>query len=120
MWTPSSPLSRKFRKIRDDFDDDGQLDSSSSRIFRNFRKIRDDFDDDGQLDSIAPAARSNPTARRRRNHLEFFGIFMTKVTGTETVHTLDGTRVIDCCQPNLAIYNGSLSLYVSIPKNLVL
>ena len=38
---------------------------------------RDDFDDDGQLDSIAPLARSNPTARHRRNHLQFF---MTKMS----------------------------------------
>ena len=41
-----------------------------------FWKIRDDFDPDGQLDSIAPPARSNPTARRGRNHLKFFKIFM--------------------------------------------
>ena len=41
----------------------------------NFGKIRGDFDADGQLDSIAPPARSNPTARRRRNHLEFFRNF---------------------------------------------
>ena len=67
VWTPSSLLSWKFRKIRDD------------------------FDDDGQLDSIAPPARSNPTARRRRNHLEFFEICMTKVTRV-SVHTLDGTE----------------------------
>ena len=40
-----------------------------------FWKIRDDFDPDGQLDSIAPEARSNPTARRGRNHLEFVKIF---------------------------------------------
>ena len=41
--------------------------------------FRDDFDVDGQLDSIAPEARSNPTARRRRNHLEFFKIVQTTV-----------------------------------------
>ena len=46
-----------------------------------FWKIRDDFNPDGQLDSIAPPARSNPTARRGWNHLEFFKIFMQ--TGTE-------------------------------------
>ena len=44
-----------------------------------FWKIRDDFDVDGQ--SMGPPARSNATARRGRNHLEFFKIFMQ--TGTE-------------------------------------
>ena len=46
-----------------------------------FWKIQDNFDLDGQLDSIAPEARSNPTARRGRNYLEFFKIFMN--IGTE-------------------------------------
>ena len=46
-----------------------------------FWQIRDDFDPDGQLDSIAPETRSNPTAHRDRNHLEFVKIFMQ--TGTE-------------------------------------
>ena len=41
-----------------------------------FWKIRDDFDPDGQLNSIAPKARSYSTARRGRNYLEFFKIFM--------------------------------------------
>ena len=50
-----------------------------------FWKIRDDFDVDGQLDSIAPPARSNPTARRRRNHLEFFKIFMNIVSRCRNV-----------------------------------
>ena len=46
----------------------------------NFGKIQDVFDPDGQLDSIAPPARSNPTARQGRKHLEFFKIFMSNVT----------------------------------------
>ena len=50
MWTPSSLLSC------------------------NFYKLRDDFDDHGQLDSIAPKAPS--TVPRGRNYLEFFKIFM--------------------------------------------
>ena len=51
-------------------------------------KLRDDFDDDGQLDSTAPkarSARSNPTARRRRNHLEVCKSCMTKVTRMSTL-----------------------------------
>ena len=36
------------------------------------------------------SARSNPTARRGRNHLEFFKIFMH--TWGEAVRTLDGTE----------------------------
>ena len=44
-------------------------------------KIRDDFDPDWQLELMGPPARSNPTARRGWNHLEFFKIFMQ--TGTE-------------------------------------
>ena len=60
----------------------------------NFWKIRDDFDVDGQLDSNAPPARSNPTARRRRNHLQFFKIFMN--IGTElSIHSRLG-HSIDC------------------------
>ena len=49
---------------------------------------------DGQLDSTAPTVpseRSNPTARRRRNHLEVCEKFHDK--GDEGVHTLDGTGV---------------------------
>ena len=46
-----------------------------------FWKIQHNFDPDGQLDSIAPEARSNPTARRGQNYLEFFKIFMD--IGTE-------------------------------------
>ena len=49
-----------------------------------FWKIRHVFDPDGQLDSIAPA-RSNPTARRGRKHVEFFKIFMSKVTGLSAI-----------------------------------
>ena len=49
----------------------------------NFCRLRDDFDD-GQLDSIALEARSNPTARRRRNHLEVCKSCMTKVTRVST------------------------------------
>ena len=73
VWTPSSPLSCNFRRLRDDFDDDGAVGfDCASLSYRqdDFAKIRDNFDVDGQLHSIAPA-RSNPTARRRRNHLEF-------------------------------------------------
>ena len=51
-------------------------------------KLRDDFDDDdGQLNLTAPSARSNPTARRRRNHLAKF-----HDKADEGVHTLDGTE----------------------------
>ena len=39
-----------------------------------FWKIQDNFDTDGQL--MGPLSRSNPTARRGRNNLEFFKIFM--------------------------------------------
>ena len=48
-------------------------------LHENFEKIQNNFDPDGQLDSIAPEAPS--TARRGRNHLEFFKIFMQ--TGAE-------------------------------------
>ena len=48
-------------------------------------KMRDDFDLNGQLDSIAPLARSNPTARRRWNHHEFFKIFMNIRTELPTL-----------------------------------
>ena len=54
------------------------LDTTAVLVREHFRrmkiseKIRDVFDADGQLDSIAPSTRSNPTARRRRKHLEFF------------------------------------------------
>ena len=44
------------------------------------------FDADGQLDSIAPSARSNPTVRRRRNHVELF--FYDK--RDDGVHSFDG------------------------------
>ena len=57
-----------------------------------FWKIRDDFDPDGQLDSIAPEARSNPTARRGRNHLEFFKIFMQP--GTELTTPSMGQSIV--------------------------
>ena len=59
-----------------------------------FWKIRDDFDPEGQLDSIAPPARSNPTAPRGRNHLEFFKIFMQ--TGTELSTLSIGQSIIEC------------------------
>ena len=59
VWTLSSPLSFNFCRLRDDFDDDGQLDSTAPS---------------------APSARSNPTARRRRNHLEVCKRCMTRVT----------------------------------------
>ena len=52
----------------------------NSRWFRRRRAVG--FD--------APKARSNPTVRRRRNHLEFFKIFMN--IGTELSTTLDGTQ----------------------------
>ena len=59
--------------------------------FVNFYSLWDDFeyDDDWQLDSIAPLARSNPTARRRRNHLQRLLKLHDKVD--EGVLTLDGT-----------------------------
>ena len=41
----------------------------------NFEKFGDGFDPDGLLDSIVPKARSNPTARRGRNHLKVFKNF---------------------------------------------
>ena len=56
VWTPSSPLSCNFANFCDDFDDDGRL--------------------------IGPSARSNPTARRRQNHLESC---ITKVTRVSTL-----------------------------------
>ena len=49
-----------------------------------FWKLRDIFDADG------PSARSNPTARRGRKHLEFSEIFIPKVTGL--VRHFDGFR----------------------------
>ena len=52
-----------------------QLKSVPSLCSWKFWKIQN-FDPDGQLDSIAPEARSTPTARRGRNYLEFFKIFM--------------------------------------------
>ena len=56
-----------------------------------FTDFDDDFDDDdGQLDSIAPSARSNPIARRRRNHLEVCKSCMTKVTRVSVI--LDETE----------------------------
>ena len=73
MWTPSSPLSC------------------------NFCRLRDDFDDDGQLDSIAPKARSNPTARRRRNHLEVCKSCMTKVTRVSTLSMGQSSSLLDVC-----------------------
>ena len=47
--------------------------------------MKDNFDADGRLDSIAPKARSNPTAHRRRNYLEFFKIFMNIATELSTL-----------------------------------
>ena len=64
---------------------------SSVPMFMKILKIQDNFDPNGQLDSIAPAARSNPTARRGRNYLEFFKIFIN--IGKElSTHTLDETQ----------------------------
>ena len=60
-------------------------------------RLRNDFDDDGQLDSTAPKARSawsNPTTHRRRNHLEVYKQLPGK--GDEGVHTLDGTEYSAC------------------------
>ena len=71
----------------------------SSLCSWKFWKIRDDFDPDGQLDSIAPKARSNPTARRGRNHLKFFKIFMNMGTELSTLsigHSIDLTLAILC------------------------
>ena len=69
VWTPSSPVSRNFCKVRDDFDDDGQLDSTASK---------------------ARSARSHPTARRRRNHRRSLQKLHDK--GDEGVHTLYWTE----------------------------
>ena len=51
------------------------VDTLVTFVMATFRRLRDDFDD-GQL----PSTRSNPTARRRRNHLEVCKSCMTKVT----------------------------------------
>ena len=96
VWTPSSPLSC------------------------NFCRLRDDSDDDGQLDSIAPKAqsvRSNPTARRRRNHLEVCKSCMTKVTRVSTLSM--GTEYRWCWQPfgqldSIAGRVGTMTHHVSI------
>ena len=64
VWTPPSPLSCNFCRLRDDFDDDGHLVSTAL---------------------IALSARSNPTARRRRNHLEVCKSSMAKVTRMTTL-----------------------------------
>ena len=47
-------------------------------------KLRDDFDDDGQLDSIA-LMKAPSTARRRRNYLGSVQSSMTKVTRVSTL-----------------------------------
>ena len=60
-----------------------------------FADFDDDFDDNGQLKLMRPSARSIPTARRRRNHLELCKNCMTKVTRM-SVHTLDGTEYTTC------------------------
>ena len=65
-----------------------------------FRKIRDDFDLDGQLDSIALEARSNPTARRGRNHLKFFKIFMQTGTKLSTLSMGQSIMVVILCVPS--------------------
>ena len=54
-------------------------------VHENFKKIQNNFDPDGQLDSIAPEARLNPTARRGRNYFEFFKIFMNIRTELSTL-----------------------------------
>ena len=41
-----------------------------------FLKIQVNFDSDGQLELMGPPMRSNPTARRGQNYLEFFKMFM--------------------------------------------
>ena len=67
----------------------------SSLLSCNLCRLWDDFDNDGQLDSIAPkaqSARSNPTARRRRNHLEVCKSCMTKVTRVSTLSMGYGTE----------------------------
>ena len=51
------------------------------------------FDFDGQLESIAPSARSIPTARRGRKHLEFSKIFMSKVTGLSVISMGSGIHI---------------------------
>ena len=51
----------------------------SSPLSCNFCRLRDDFDDDGQLDSIAPKAPS--TARRRWNHLEVLKVAWQRLRG---------------------------------------
>ena len=61
------------------------MDSSVPKFTKIFTKIQDNFDLDGQLDSIAPPARSNPTARRGRNYLEVFKIFVNIGTELSTV-----------------------------------
>ena len=64
------------------------VDTLVTFVICNFCRLRGDFEDDGQLDStaqIAPSARSNPTARRRRNHLEVCKSSMTKVTRVSTL-----------------------------------
>ena len=66
-------------------------------------KFRDDFDDDGQLDSIAPSAAAlpkgqlNPTARRRRNIHDFnfnnnntIHLIRDKFDGEKRVRTFSG------------------------------
>ena len=55
------------------------VDSSVPVFVKILKKNQDNFDPDRQL--MGPLARSNPTARRSRNYLEFFKIFMN--TGTE-------------------------------------
>ena len=57
----------------------------SSPLSCNFCRLRDDFDDDGQLASIAPKASLTPTARLRQNHLEVCKSCMTKVTRVSTL-----------------------------------
>ena len=67
-----------------------------SPLSRNFCRLRDDIDDDGQLDSIA-LKRDRiqlPVVVCRRYHLEVCKNCMTKATRESpfTVHTLDGTE----------------------------
>ena len=69
-----------------------------------FRKIRDDFDVDGQLDSIAPPARSNPTARRHRNHVNFFKIFMNIGTELSTLSMGHSIEACKCATQSITFY----------------
>ena len=69
-----------------------------------FCKIRDDFDADGQLDSIVPSARSNPTARRRRNHLKFYKILTWR---RQRPHSADLVEIIDCDRLQLLVRIGN-------------